>query len=145
MEYHCPSGVDEKSYHRIMLSIQRKYNFLIKNGAPVEAARGILPLNINSPITMTLNFRSLVHMLELRMCENAQGEFKIIADLMAKEIAKKVSDDFANIFLKPPCEKYGFCNSPAPCKKVTLGRIPVLRECNAELINLNKGECNDVC
>ena len=119
--YYTPPGLSEEGlgdYQFTMKYIQGEYNRMIAMGYPVEAARGILPLNINSPITMTINMRSLVHMMELRMCKNAQHEFRMIAKDMYMEVAKKICPDFAKLFFKAPCEKSGFCTSPVPCELV---------------------------
>lgn len=121
LNYHIPPGLTSKqirSYKAEMFNIQEAYKHMISIGAPVEAARGLLPLNINSPITMTINMRKLVHMLELRMCKNTQGEFREVARQMKMEISKKISPYFAGLFLQPPCKHLGFCNSPAPCDLV---------------------------
>lgn len=109
---------DKKRFHIAMKDSQDHYNELIKMGEPVEDARGVLPLNILSPITMTINLRSLVHMMELRMCKNAQGEFRDIAKQMYKEVEQKIDSDFSRIFFKPPCQKIGVCPSPVPCDLV---------------------------
>lgn len=118
MAYHTPSGLDKKieeMYHNSMQMIQACYRDLIERGAPVEVARGILPLNIESPITMAIDLRSLVHMMELRMCRNAQGEYRDFARQICAEVALKIDPAFSRIFFKPPCKKHGYCNSPAPC------------------------------
>lgn len=43
---------------------------------PIEAARGILPLNICSNITMNINYRALLEMANQRFCSTTQGEFQ---------------------------------------------------------------------
>ena len=105
-----------KEYNNAMEKIEDSYNKLIALGANTEDARGILPLAVYSPITMSINLRSLIHMLELRMCENTQGEFKDIAKQMKKEIKEKVSPLLAQT-LKPICFSIGKCISPVPCNK----------------------------
>jgi thymidylate synthase (FAD) len=118
LDYHCPAGTDRAKYHKHMLQAQNSYNEILKSTGSVEAARGVLPLNINSPITMTINMRSLVHMLDLRLCSNTQEEFRRVARAMKKEISKKIDPYFANVLLAPACEKIGYCNSTHPCTLV---------------------------
>jgi len=96
--------------------IQKQYNKLIDMGCPVEDARGILPLNVHSPITMSINLRALYHMLELRFCENTQEEYREVARLMKNEISSKLHPVFAKP-MKPLCFKAGKCLSPFPCNK----------------------------
>lgn len=120
--YHTQPEADIPEYHEAMLAIQKMYNELTKV-MPVEAARGILPLNINSPITWSVNLRELVHILELRFCKNAQYEFRIVASKIKQLVAEKIDPDIAAILFRPHCQQFGYCNSPAPCNLVTeLGR-----------------------
>jgi len=119
--YHLPPGMDdsaEELFQCSMVQAQENYNALIKMGASVEAARGVLPINIETPITMTINLNSLVHLMELRMCKNAQYEYREIANLMYDEVSAFIDPDFARIFFKAPCQKSGYCTSPVPCDMV---------------------------
>lgn len=122
-QYHTPPDADPDVYHTYMTEIQRRYNRMIDSGRPVEAARGILPLNINSPITMSINLRDLIHMLELRTCFNTQYEYRVIAQNMIQQIYEKIDKDLAAMFFRRPCDKLGYCNSPAPCHLVTAGKF----------------------
>ncbi len=98
--YTLPSTVKNKNYfHVMMLDIQNSYLRLTEGDrfAPlskfllpesVEDARGILPLNIHSPIMMCCTYRSLVGMLRQRLCVSAQEEWSLVANSMRKEIEK---------------------------------------------------------
>jgi len=90
------------------------YERLIKEGVSKEQARAVLPLAIMSPITMSINFRSLTHMLSQRLCRNTQGEFRKVAVFMKKEIKEKISPLLAYL-LHPVCEDLEYCPSPVPC------------------------------
>lgn len=103
-------------YEKAMANAQKSYRELIDAGAPVEDARGILPLNIHSPITMAINMRALYHMLELRFCENTAEEYKEVASQMKQEVAKKMGELFAKP-MQPICFHLGKCPSPFPCDK----------------------------
>jgi len=105
-----------KIYRETMEDLQSKYRELIRLGCKTEDARGLLPLNIHSTITMAINLRSLYHMLELRFCENAQGEFREVARLMRAEIREKISPILSEP-MKPLCFRLGKCISPVPCGK----------------------------
>ena len=105
-----------KRYEDSMLLIQDLYRGMIGSGMPIEDARGILPLNVHSTITFTINLQSLYHMLELRFCDNTQEEFRDIAKVMREEVSSKLG----NIFVKPMrpiCFSKGYCPSPVPCGK----------------------------
>jgi len=108
--------IAEKLYDETMKELQERYKKLIDIGCPVEDARGILPLNIHSPITMAVNLRALYHMLELRFCGNTQEEFRGLALQMKSEVAKKLGKEFAKPMV-PLCFKTQSCPSPFPCEK----------------------------
>jgi len=121
--FHVPErfSSDEKSavkseYLQAMKSAQESYCKLISLGAKVEDARGVLPLNICSPITMSINLRALSHMLETRLCNLAQDEHRLFAEKMVKEISTKLGAEFGQLFRKP-CEKAGHCTMPINCGK----------------------------
>jgi thymidylate synthase (FAD) len=103
-------------YSEAMKQAQKNYRALIDAGAPVEDARGVLPLNIHSPITLAINLRSLYHLLELRFCENTQEEFREIAEAMKLEVATKIHPILAKPMV-PICFSKGSCPSPVCCGK----------------------------
>jgi len=119
--YRLPEDIEEGStdarrFHGAMVEAQDNYRELINKGVSVQAARGVLPLNIHSPITMAINLRSLYHMSGLRFCENTQGEFKEVALQMKEEVEKKMHPILAKP-MKPLCIDIGKCLSPVPCDK----------------------------
>ena len=128
-QFHIPGDVkDEASYRGAMLAIQTFYNSLLEAGEPVEVARGILPLNIYSPIAMVANMRGLLGLFKQRMCRQVQGEFKEVVFWMIAEIKKKMSPIFVE-HLKEPCRMTGKCqmsveNELRAQGKDALGRKP---------------------
>jgi len=117
-EFHTPSDVkDSKQYGKVMRTIEKMYGNLLANGEPNQVARGILPLNIYSPITMNINLRSLRELICTRLCEMAQGEFKEVAIMMGREVLQKMGSEFGVLFTKP-CERLGFCPHAEGCGKV---------------------------
>ena len=103
-------------YDKFMKLAQQEYAELLKLGCPVEDARGVLPLNIHSPITMSIDLRSLYHMLELRFCYNTQEEYREVAEKMRAEISEKIHPLLAKP-MEPICFAKGFCPSPVYCGK----------------------------
>jgi len=81
-------------------------------GESVQVARGILPLNIFSPISMVANMRNLLYMFPSRMCQQVQGEFKEVVLKMIEEIKEKMSPIFVE-HLKEPCRMIGKCQMSA--------------------------------
>lgn len=128
-QFHIPGDVkDEASYRGAMLAIQTFYNSLLEVGEPVEVARGILPLNVYSPIAMVANMRGLLGLFKQRMCRQVQGEFKEVVFWMIDEIRKKMSPTFVE-HLKEPCRMTGKCQMSVENElriqgKDALGRKP---------------------
>ena len=111
--YHIPDRIakDERKleeFHQSMLEIEKEYNRLIAEGVEVEDARGILPLNIFSTITMSINLRSLIHLILSRGCLKAQGEVQQIAKEMIKELTPYLGD-FVTSQITKPCKLLNKC------------------------------------
>lgn len=106
----------EKVFDETMKYLQNKYKELQDLGCKNEDCRGILPLNINSPVTFSCNLRDLYHALELRFCQNSQEMAREVAELIKKEIAEKM-DPLLTRCMVPICFKTGKCPSPVFCGK----------------------------
>jgi flavin-dependent thymidylate synthase len=105
-------------YHTAMANAQNSYNELRKiAGIKTEDARGVLPLNVQSPITMCINLRSFIHMAEVRLCHLAQGEHREVVRQMIEETCSKMGEEFGVLF-KKPCERAGKCTMPIFCGKM---------------------------
>lgn len=112
--YTMPSTVKDKAdFHFAMKMIQDDYKVMMEAQENPEDARGILPLNIHSPITMRVDFNALRHVLQGRLCLTAQEEARRVGYLMKKEVHEKMGDWFGNL-LQPPCHKIygGKCTRP---------------------------------
>lgn len=106
MLYHVPDRIANdpdkmREFHQSMLDIEKEYNRLIEEGVAVEDARGILPLNIFSTITMCINMRSLFHMIFSRTCAKAQGEVHDIAVAIMEELRKYLGDTIVDAIDRP--------------------------------------------
>lgn len=89
MAYHMPRSVKDKvDYHKSMLAIQAMYRDALKCGESQEDARGLLPLNVQSPITFACTYRSLIGMLKQRLCVAAQSEWVTVAEQMREELER---------------------------------------------------------
>lgn len=69
-------------YSTTMDHIAEVYKTLIKNGAAIEDARGILPTNILTNIVVKLNMRNLVELIYKRSSPRVQGEYREALDAM---------------------------------------------------------------
>ncbi len=56
------------------------YNKLIEQGIPHHEARQVLPNGMENNLMMTINARSLINFLNLRLCSRNTEEIKIVAD-----------------------------------------------------------------
>jgi len=63
-------------YENTMGEIQTGYDLMLKKGADIQDARGVLPTNICTNILFGVNLRALSNLMEARLCVRAQGEFQ---------------------------------------------------------------------
>ena len=75
-------------YDACMEQIDGVYRDLIKGGAKIEDARGILPTNILTNIVMGCNFRSFVETSRKRSSPRVQGEYRDVLKAMSDEVIK---------------------------------------------------------
>jgi thymidylate synthase (FAD) len=70
---------------------------------------------------MSVNFRELIHLCNLRLCTRAQKEIRDLFGLIVKEV-KGVDERLAS-YLVPQCEIHGICFEDKCC-----GRKPKFKE-----------------
>lgn len=105
------SAVGDSMYEGTMEWLQEIYAMLIEKGVKPQDARGIIPTNVTTNIAMKLNLRSLGHLMTVRLCERAQGEFQEVARKMRALVLEV--HPFARRVLLPHCLKNGMCLFPA--------------------------------
>jgi thymidylate synthase ThyX len=83
-------------YRRCMEYIQSSYDQLIKLGASVEDARGVLPTNIHTNIIAQFNLRALSDLVRKRWTARVQSEYRSVIVAMVEEVLKvhPWADDF---------------------------------------------------
>jgi len=78
-----PQSVRDKEamplYINSMIHAYMDYNHLIRAGVPIEDARYVLPPAFFTHISMTMNVRTILHFLELRLAKEAQWEIRDLA------------------------------------------------------------------
>jgi flavin-dependent thymidylate synthase len=106
--YHIPATVKNKEkYRAAMTIIQNLYREMVDEGETVQDARGILPLNIHSTVSMTCNLQAFIDMVNKRLCLKTQGEFQHVGLLMIEECKKKLPAVVCEAFGEP-C-RFGPC------------------------------------
>jgi thymidylate synthase (FAD) len=76
---------DEESYSKTVVKQFNKYENMVDNGVPKEDARMVLPLGTKVNLTFSMNARSLMHLLDMRMKANAQWEIRELSDKLLEE------------------------------------------------------------
>src|SRR4030042_3232015 len=99
-----------KLYEYGMKQISEIYSELVKKGAAPEDARGILPTNVLTNIMMKINLRALSGLLNIRLCEKAQGEFQSVARQMRNEVL--IVHPWTERILRVHCEQDVNCIFP---------------------------------
>lgn len=116
----------ECEYHALLQHIQEFYNKAVQHGIPAEDARYILPNATVSTIVITMNLRSLINFMHLRLCQHSQWEIRELAREMAFYVGS-VAPELTR-FLEPECIHLGYCRQRKSCglmplkKKVLEGK-----------------------
>lgn len=103
------------------LDCLKHYLHHIQMGMKPEDARNVLPNATKTNITMSLNYRELIHICNLRLCTRAQLEIRNLFKDIVKEVEK--TEPRLAEYLVPTCEKQGFCTEHQCC-----GRKPRLED-----------------
>jgi len=75
-------------YESTMIDIARAYNDLIKMGAKIEDARGILPTNIHTNIVAKFDLRTMADTARKRASSRTQGEYRSVMEAMKAEVIR---------------------------------------------------------
>src|SRR5690606_16431039 len=112
--YTVPKTVDRAGLSEKMADLFAKagalYEEMVEAGVPAEDARFLLPNATNTNFKVTVNFQSLLHICDLRLCTRAQWEFRRVAALMRSEV-NRVAPEFGR-YLQPKCGelRMGYCD-----------------------------------
>ena len=120
--YSTPESLVAENRLKYVLAMDRineSYRELVNCGVAPEDARGILPTNIYTNILMKINLRSLSEMMNSRLCNRAQKEFRDVMNIIqaavvavhpwAESILHCYCDIHKKCFFKngKGCKKYG--------------------------------------
>ena len=120
-----------KDNYRMYIQCLISYLHGIKLGMKPEDARTFLPNATKTNLVMTINYRELIHVCNLRLCSRAQTEIRTLFSLIKQEVQTKFPE--LATLLVPNCVTDGFCKEHKSC-----GRKPTLDEV------LNKKESENV-
>lgn len=82
------------------------YNDLVNSGMPAEEARGLLPLATTTRIHYVVNLRALKMHAGLRLCTQAQMEWKLVWAGIIKSIRKANTNSVAYVGTRNACVSY---------------------------------------
>ena len=111
-------------YEDAINKIRLSYASLQEFGIPNEDARYLLPNACETAIEVKMNFRSLIHFMNERLCSRAQWEIRQMALLMKKAVEEQYPE--LAKYLVPKCEIHEdmpFCTEHSTC-----GRHPKLKD-----------------
>lgn len=111
-------------YTELIEDIEILYKGLQEAGVPNEDARYILPNACETTIEVKMNFRTLIHFMNERLCTRAQWEIR----QMAREMKRCIEEQYPELakYLVPKCEVHNeihFCTEHSTC-----GRHPKLKD-----------------
>lgn len=90
-------------YSHSMDAIAETYNSLIKHGAAIEDARGVLPTNILTNIVGKCNMRTFVETVRKRTSPRTQDEYRLVLDAM-KQVVREVHP-WIDLFIERDVDK----------------------------------------
>ena len=128
-DYVIPSSIKSnqgafEEYTELMYNIADIYRVLQEMGISNEDARYILPNACETTIEVKMNFRTLIHFMNERLCTRAQWEIRQMALLMKRCIEEQYPE--LAKYLVPKCEIHEgmpFCTEHKSC-----GRHPLLKD-----------------
>lgn len=92
-DYYTGPTIDNETnlrglYNMTMVDIADTYDALIKGGAAIEDARGVLPTNILTNIVGSCNMRTFVELVRKRSSPRTQEEYRAVLDAMKTAVRK---------------------------------------------------------
>jgi thymidylate synthase ThyX len=123
-----PQQIWRREWDATVKTIGHAYNNLVNSGMPAEDARGLAPTSVLTQLNYTTSLRHLIDHAGLRLCTQAQFEWRLVWVEIIKAIreygqhqiyqtmpywqemhpAQWQFDEIANLF-KPICYKTGKC------------------------------------
>jgi len=99
---------DNEYLFNYLKTAQEIYNLLINNGISQDDARYIIPHCAETSMTLTISYKSLMHVCSTRLCHVMQGEMVELAQALKR--STYFWNEFLGKYLKPVCGITGKCN-----------------------------------
>lgn len=94
-----------------ILGIQSAYEKLVNLGMPQEDARGLLPTNLLTRVNYITNLRGLKDHAGVRLCTQAQFEWRLVWASMIQAMASYCSCAEEKVLLRPADEHWQGCDN----------------------------------
>lgn len=95
--------------------VQKVYAELVELGIPREDARFVLPNATKTNIVMTMNFREIYQVCQIRLCTRAQWEIRELFWKVKAEIKEVPGMAGLSEYLMPKCKVLGYCPESKSC------------------------------
>jgi len=102
-------------FEKFLDSAKFAYEKLIELGIPKEDARFVLPNATMTNLVMTMNFRELYTVCQVRLCTRAQWEIRELFIKVKAEIKKVPELSGLADYLQPKCIILGYCPEEKSC------------------------------
>ena len=120
-KFYTPPNLEGKLLSKYRDHMSRSLNLYkqIERKVDRESARYVLPMSLKCTYVWTINIRSLLNFLRLRLCKNASPETQKLARLVKAKVMKVHPEIFENIDCRG--SQWGICPEP---KKRSCGKYP---------------------
>ena len=119
--YYIPENIQKDEltlmlYNETMKTILDSYEALLSMGVDKEDVANILPLGLNQKMVLKINFRALLHLAEMRLCERAYVEVRdFVKELI--DVISNIDEEWAELmkFMLPKCKT---CTEKENCPRL---------------------------
>lgn len=112
--YTIPQSVVQAGYQdrfvALMDEISAVYADFTEHGIPAEDARSVLPHATHTNFQVAMNFQTIAHVCELRLCTRAQTEYRKVASLIRAEVMKVAPFLGKRLGIKCQAQRLGYCD-----------------------------------
>ena len=139
--YYNPGTTEEQKEQiaKTMGDISENYGKLLDLGMKKEDCANILPLGMHTKIVWKINLRSLMHFMNMRLCNRALKEIRTLAGEIKTKLSA-YSDEWKWIcdnYFVPSCKTIGYCTEEKCCGLMPKGldglKAQIIEEYKKEL------------
>lgn len=129
--YYTPQSIqnNEKAldiYSYTMETLSNAYQSLIELGISKEDAGNLVPLGQHTKIVLKVNLRALINMFEVRTCDRAYIEYRILMGDIKSTLTNldQEWDEIMSEYAITKCDKTGYCTENSSCGRYPLTFLP---------------------